>query len=298
MYLAVETNQSVGWGPNLNPVFSRPPTIARLTRSDEREVLAYLSRRPAHTFALAGFIRDNGLTSPLNRGKFYACRDASGQLEGVALIGHAILFETTDDAAIEVFARLALSHREAFIALAERDKIDKFCESYSRNGPTPRLICRELLLEQRGPVVPFEPVPGLRKATLNDLDAVVNAHAELAREERGLVPLDTDPTGFRGRCAARIERGRTWVWTEGKTLIFKADVVSTTPEVSYLEGVWVDELQRSKGYGVRCLSQLSQTLLRQTNAVCLLANDEQPEAQRFYLKAGYKPVDWYETVYL
>ena len=298
MHLAVDTNQSIAWNPNLNPVDSRALTITRLTGSDEREVLAYLSRRPAHTFALAGFIRDNGLTSPLNRGKFYACRDAKGQLEGVALIGHAILFETTDDAAIELFARLALSHREAFIALAERDKIDKFCEYYSKDGPAPRLICRELLFEHRGPVAPCEPVPGLRKATLNDLDGVVNAHAELAREERGLVPLDTDPAGFRRRCAARIERGRTWVWIQGETLIFKADIVSTTPDVSYLEGVWVDETQRSKGYGLRCLSQLSQILLKQTNAVCLLANDEQPEARRFYLKAGYKPVDCYETVYL
>ena len=298
MYLSVDTNQSIAWNPNLSAAFSRALTITRLTGSDEREVLAYLSRRPAHTFALAGFIRDNGLASPLNRGKFYACRDASGQLEGVALIGHAVLFETTDDAAIEVFARLALSHREAFIALAERDKIEKFCAYYSKDGSAPRLICRELLLEHRGPVVPCEAVPGLRKASMNDLDAVVNAHAELAREERGLVPLETDPAGFRRRCAARIERGRTWVWTEGQTLIFKADVVSTTPEVSYLEGVWVDEAQRSKGYGLRCLSQLSQTLLKQTNAICLLANDEQPEARRFYLKAGYKPVDYYETVYL
>ena len=298
MHLAVDTNQSIAWNPNLNAVDFRALTITRLTGSDEREVLAYLSRRPAHTFALAGFIRDNGLTSPLNRGKFYACRDGTGQLEGVALIGHAILFETTDDAAIEVFARLALSHREAFIALAERDKIDKFCEHYSKDGPAPRLICRELLFEHRGPVAPCEPVPGLRKATLKDLDAVVNAHAELAREERGLVPLDTDPAGFRRRCAARIERGRTWVWIEGETLIFKADIVSTTPDVSYLEGVWVDEAQRSKGYGLRCLSQLSQILLKQTNAVCLLANDAQPEARRFYLKAGYKSVDCYETVYL
>jgi predicted GNAT family acetyltransferase len=298
MYLAIDTNKSAAWNPNLSTVDSHAMTITRLTMSDEREVLAYLSNRPAHTFALAGFIRDNGLTSPLNRGKFYGCRDVRGQLEGVALIGHAILFETTDDAAIGVFARLALSHREAFIALAERDKIDKFCQYYSKAGQAPRLICREILLELRGPVVKCEAVPGLRKANLGDLDMVVNAHAELGRQERGLIPLETDPAGFRERCAKRIERGRTWVWTEGQTLIFKADVVSTTPEVSYLEGVWVDKAERSKGYGLRCLSQLSETLLKQTSAVCLLANDERPEAQRFYLKAGYKPVDRYETVYL
>ena len=298
MYLAMDTNQSVAWNPMLNSIDSHALTITRLTVSDEREVLAYLSRRPSHTFALAGFIRDNGLTSPLNRGKFYGCRDGGGQLRGVALIGHAVLFETTDDAAIEVFARLALSHREAFVALAERDKIEKFCQYYSRDGQAPRLICREVLFEQRGLSASREPVPGLRKAGLADLDPVVRAHAELGRHERGFVPLEADAAGFRRRCAQRIERGRTWVWTEGETLIFKADVISTTPEVSYLEGVWVDEGERSKGYGLRCLAQLSQTLLKQTNSVCLLASDEQPEAQRFYLKAGYQPIDCYETVYL
>jgi len=298
MYLAIDTNQRAAWNPNFNTADSRALTISRLSMSDEREVLSYLSRRPAHTFALAGFIRDNGLNSPLNRGKFYGCRDVQGQLEGVALIGHAILFETSEDAAIELFARLALSHREAFIALAEQEKIDKFCQYYSKDGQAPRLICREVLFEQRGPVAPFVSVPGLRKATPDDLDLVVSAHAELGRRERGLIPLETDPAGFRHRCAARIERGRTWVWREGQTLIFKADVVSTTPEVSYLEGVWVDEAERSKGYGLRCLSQLSETLLKQTGSVCLLANEQQQEAQSFYLKAGYTPVDFYETVYL
>ena len=297
MYLAVDTNQN-GWNPILNTFEPPALTITRLAGSDEREVLSFLSRRPARTFALAGFIRDNGLTSPLNRGKFYACRDVRGQLEGVALIGHAILFETTDDAAIELFARLALSHREAFIALAEQDKIEKFCQFYSRDGQTPRLVQRELLFEQRGPVAPHDFVPGLRKAGSKDLNMVVDAHAQLAFEERGLDPLENDPAGFRRRCSARIERGRTWVWTEGNTLIFKADVISTTPEVTYLEGIWVDENQRSKGYGLRCLSQLSETLLKQTSAVCLLVGEGQPAARRFYLKAGFTPVDYYETVYL
>ena len=298
MYLAINTNQNVAWRPILNTIEPSALTITRLAGSDEREVLSYLSRRPAHTFALAGFIRDNGLTSPLNRGKFYACRDSRGQLEGVALIGHAVLFETTDDAAIEVFARLALSHREAFLALAEQDKIDKFCRFYGRAGQSPRLIQRELLFEQRGPVVPREVISGLRKAGQHDLDVVVDAHARLALEERGFDPLKSDPAGFRLRCSARIDRGRTWVWTKGQTLIFKADVISTTPEVTYLEGIWVHESERSKGYGLRCLSQLTEALLKQTSAVCLLAGEGQSAAQRFYLKAGFKPVDYYETVYL
>ncbi len=58
----------------------------RLGDEQEREVLTFLAERPVHTVIMAGFIRDNGLVSPLNRGTFYGYRDHTGRLRGVALI--------------------------------------------------------------------------------------------------------------------------------------------------------------------------------------------------------------------
>jgi len=68
-------------------------TTRELTDDEQNEVLAFLAERPIHTVCLAGFIRDNGLSSPHNRGTFYGCRNSEGRLEGVALIGHATLIE-------------------------------------------------------------------------------------------------------------------------------------------------------------------------------------------------------------
>src|SRR5215213_7597242 len=65
-----------------------------LARGAEAEVVGFLSERPVHAVNLLGLIADNGLVSPHNRGTFYACRDERGRLEGVALIGHATLFES------------------------------------------------------------------------------------------------------------------------------------------------------------------------------------------------------------
>ena len=62
-----------------------------LTQEFEAEVLDFLSERSMHTVTMAGFIRDNGLVSDLNRGTFYSCRNLQGKLEGVALIGQAML---------------------------------------------------------------------------------------------------------------------------------------------------------------------------------------------------------------
>ena len=74
-------------------------TVTLLSDEDEAEVMAFLAERPSYTFAIAGMIRNNGIVSPHNRGGFYACRNAEGNLLGVALIGHFILFESRSDAA-------------------------------------------------------------------------------------------------------------------------------------------------------------------------------------------------------
>ncbi|MCA1613554.1 MAG: GNAT family N-acetyltransferase [Acidobacteria bacterium] len=71
-----------------------------LAAGHEAEALDFLSARPLHTVYMAGFIRDNGLVSPLNRGAFYGSRDAAGRLAGVALVGHVTQVEArTPDAA-------------------------------------------------------------------------------------------------------------------------------------------------------------------------------------------------------
>jgi len=81
-------------------------TVSRLRAEEEAEVLYFLTERIASTFGMVGFIRSNGIVSPHNRGTFYACRNAEGELDGVALIGHATLFEARTDAAIAAFARI------------------------------------------------------------------------------------------------------------------------------------------------------------------------------------------------
>ncbi len=273
-------------------------TVEMLTAEEETEVLAFLAERPIHTFGMAGFIRSNGIVSPHNRGAFYSCRDAQGRLEGVALIGHFILFETRGDAAIRAFARLAQEHSNVYMLLGEQEKVGAFWDYYASAGQAPRLFCRERLLELRWPIEVKDEVAGLRLATTDDLDLIVPAHAETAFEESGEDPLLRDPVGFRQRCARRIEQGRTWVLVENGRLIFKTEIVADTSEVVYIEGVWVDPQERGKGYGLRCLSQLNRTFLQRADSVCLLVNERFGSAQAFYKKAGFKFVSSYDTVFL
>lgn len=273
-------------------------SVHPLTDRDESEVLAFLAERPLHTVVMAGHIRDNGLQNPLNRGSFHAARDGRGRLEGVALIGHATLVETRTEAALAAFALLAQGCPNAHLMMGEQEKIERFWRYYANVGQRPRRVCRELLMEQRWPVEALEPVAGLRLATPAELVPVMRVQAEMAHAESGVNPLEADPAGFQLRCARRIEQGRVWVWTEGGQLIFKADVISDTPEVIYLEGVHVHERVRGLGYGARCVSQLSRQLLARTSSLCVLVNEQSQNARAFFERAGYKLRDFYDTVFL
>jgi hypothetical protein len=76
-----------------------------LTKGHEAEVLEFLAAKPLHNVYMAGFIHDNGLVSPLNRGTFYACRNEAGRLEGVALIGHVTQLDVRTVRSMKAFAR-------------------------------------------------------------------------------------------------------------------------------------------------------------------------------------------------
>jgi ribosomal protein S18 acetylase RimI-like enzyme len=248
---------------------------------------------------MVSLIRDNGLINPLNRGTFYACYDrATGDLEGVALIGHATLIETRTEAGLAAFAPIARQCERTHVIMGEREKLENFWFHYAEDEQAPRLLCREMLFEQRFPAEVHECVPGLRRATLDDLHFVAPVQAAMAFEESGVNPLEKDPEGFRARCARRIEQGRSWVWIEDGRLIFRVDIIAETSEVAYLEGVYVNPQERGKGYGLRCMAQLSQTLLARLDSLCLLVSEQNQEVADFYRKAGYKLRSYYDTIYM
>ncbi|MCA1564340.1 MAG: GNAT family N-acetyltransferase [Acidobacteria bacterium] len=272
-------------------------SVQPLREAHKQEVLAFLLPLSVDTIVLWGLICDNGMESPLNRGTLYACRDAEGRLEGVALIGHAMVVEARTERACAAFARLARDAR-AHIILGVTEKVENFWSHYEQGGQQPRRFCSELLLEQRWPIeISTEPAP-LRLATVDDLEELAAINAAMACDESGVNPLEVDPEGFRARLARRIEMGRIWVWVESGRLIFKADVMAEAPGYIYLEGVYVSPGARRQGCGLRAMSQLSSVLLARTETLCLLVNEQNKDAQAFFFKAGYKLRSRYDTIFL
>ena len=273
-------------------------SVDRLLNGDEAEVLEFLAQRPIHTVAMMSLINDNGLVSPLNRGAFYGCRDLNGKLEGVALVGHATLMETISDRALAALAQVAQQCAGTHMIMGEKERVADFWGHYAAAGRQHRLACREWLFELSWPIEARVAVAGLRRATAAELELVMPVQAELAFAESGINPMQTDPEGFRKRCLRRIEQGRTWVVIEDGKLIFKADVISRTAAVNYLEGIWISEDRRANGSGLRFMSDLMRRLLEETKSICLLVNETNKLAQNFYRKCGFHFRATYETIFL
>ena len=273
-------------------------TVSELTESETNEVVAYLSERPIHTVIMMGMIRDNGLISEHNRGTFYGCRNSEGRLEGVALIGHATLIETRTRGAIDEFAIIAQIHNNLHLFMAEQEKAEIFWNSYADDGQPMRLVCRELLFELKKALETRGSVEDLRLATLDDLHLIAPVHAAMAEAESGINPLETDRAGFLARCSRRINKNRIWVAVKDDELVFKADIQAETPELIYLEGVYVCPSERGTGLGRRCLTQLTTDLLTRTHSICVLVNEENEKAQAFYRMCGFRCVSHYDTIFL
>ncbi len=273
------------------------PIITSPLPGSEEHILSSLSRNSLTNVIMEGFIRDNGFVNPLNRGHFYACRDEKNELEGVALIGHTILFEAASDRAIEAFAGLARRESASHLLMGEHNAVERFWSYYSCKDQSPRLICPILFLQRREPFAETGEVSSLRPATHDDLDQVVQAQAAMALEISGVDPLKKDPEGFRKRYLRRIENKRVWVVIENERLVFKADIIADTPQASYIEGIYVTPEDRGKGVGRRYVTDLGRILLKRAKAIYLFVENQNSRTKSFYLKLGFTVAGQYDLLY-
>src|SRR2546423_14504027 len=106
-------------------------TTLPLKAESEAEVLDFLKGPSVHNVVMSGFIRDNGIESKLHRGCFYGCRNDSGSLEGVALIGHGMFIQARSNPAIREFASVAQGLRNANMIIADPDNLVALRKSFA-----------------------------------------------------------------------------------------------------------------------------------------------------------------------
>jgi uncharacterized protein len=127
---------------------------------------------------------------------------------------------------------------------------------------------------------------GLRPATGRDFALLLPACAAAHAEEIGIDPMARDPEGFRWRTRSQIEEGRSWLWVERGTILFKAEASAWTPGAIQIQQVWVDPPARNKGYAQRGMRDLCRLLLERVPTVCLFVRPENAPAIRVYEAIG------------
>lgn len=273
--------------------------ICKLSNANQTEIMRFLSLRPVHTVVMKSFILDNGVESEMNRGIFYGYRNSDGNLEGIALIGHATLVEARTDRAMHALAITARrSETPINLIMSDGDAAESFWNYFSGGRREPRLRCTEELFELNFPFLVKRTKWDVRYANLEELEKVAEAQAEVALLESGTDPMVRDREGFLKRVARRIKQNRIFVVMENGELIFKADVVAQTDDVAYLEGVYVHPDHRGLGVGSECLSDVGLRLLNDVQNVCLLSNVKFKGAHRSFMKAGFRNTDRCTTLFV
>jgi uncharacterized protein len=145
-----------------------------------------------------------------------------------------------------------------------------------------------------------EPPPAgdtaLRAATLDDLELLVPACASTHLEEIGVNPLRRDAEGFRWRTRAQIEEGRSWLWEEDGTILFKAEASAWTPGAIQIQQVWVDPEVRGRKHAQRGMRDLARLLLARVPRVCLFVRSENAPAIRVYEAIGMIRTNTYRSL--
>jgi ribosomal protein S18 acetylase RimI-like enzyme len=137
---------------------------------------------------------------------------------------------------------------------------------------------------------------GLRPATVDDLELLVPACARTHLEEIGVNPLRRDAEGFRWRTRVQIEEGRSWLWEEDGTILFKAEASAWTPGAIQIQQVWVDPGVRNRKNAQRGMRDLVRLLLEHVPRVCLFVRSENAAAIRVYEAIGMIQINTYRSL--
>jgi uncharacterized protein len=247
------------------------------------EILAFCAEEPIERVFLEDIAR-RGL------GRFSALAHG-GRLVALCHVGANVVPSGTGCGA---FAAAAVRGRPRMI-IGEQRAVGELWDEAAPAMPAPRD-------DRPGqPVYVLDEAPaagdtGLRRATLSDLDTLVPACAAAHFEEIGIDPLRQDPDGFRWRTKLQIDEGRSWIWTEGRTILFKAEASAWTPTAVQLQQVWVDPQARSRGYAQRAMRDLCRSLLERVPAVCLFVRPENAVAIHVYEAIGMRHTTTYRSL--
>jgi len=152
------------------------------------------------------------------------------------------------------------------------------------------------LLTITGPPA-VRPEPALGFGQLADFDKILPACAAMFEEEVGYSPYLGGKEYYSRRVKSLIRQGHSLVHMNGDgNVVFKAELGAVTPEVTQVQGVWMNPEFRGQGRSAGYMAAvvvLAQTLAPVTS---LYVNDFNAKARATYDRVGFHQVGTFATV--
>lgn len=265
--------------------------LRRLTPDDAPALSALLDREPLQNVYLRSELRLAGLG-----GGVWWGLDDGGAIRAALLGGPLVVpwLPHIDDVdrLVEAFTR----QQPPRMIVGPRDQV---LALHTARHPSPQL--RELrdpqpLLALCRDAPGAEPAPQVRRGAPSDLDRLTVAAADMHREEMGVDPLAIDPAGWRSRMSTLIQRGWSWVWTEGDEVVFKAELSAWTPEAVQVQGVYTAPRHRNRGVATAAMAAVCRAVLDEVPVCTLYVNHYNAAARAVYRRLGFEQVGSLATV--
>lgn len=271
--------------------------VRELTEQDVESVIHLLQEDHLRAVQLRGLIETYGICNAALRGRFFGYYE-DGQLKNLALLGHHILIYKAHEGIKQFAEKAAEIKAPGYLVLGPQVLMEELWSHLSQLGRETRLVSPQLWYVCRRSLLKAESMQ-LQLATAEQLDEIVETHAQLVMEQNGgLDPRDKDPEGFRNRVLERIEGQRTWVKVQEGKIVFKAELVCESPEAVYLEGIWTHPEYRNQGIATSCLTELTHRFLLQNKVIGILIEPHEEAAMRVYEYVGFVYEEGYQARFL
>lgn len=270
-----------------------------LEARDYERALAVCERDPLANVFVGARLLEHG---PGAMGSLLATAH-DGELASLCWTAANVVPMGADTADLDAYAaRLRRHRRRASSVFGVADQVLPLWERLRRHWGTPRSVRanQPMMVAREMPFQAGRPIDTrVRPARLDELDLVVPAAAHMFTQEIGYPPYVASDRDYRRAVGALIRAGHTYVLTQGRRVLFKADVGSLAFGVAQIQGVWVAPEVRGCGLAEPAMNAVVQQVMETlAPVVTLYVNDFNLPAVRTYRACGFQTEETFATVIL
>ncbi len=273
-------------------------TVRVLGGADTADLLALARQDAVANVFILSHLATAGSASPTGGGA-----TIFGAFDGVTLIGAC--WAGANLVPVQLDPELA-----GVVALAAQRSGRRYASIF---GPAETVLAMYAALEQSGqrahevrdqqPLMTIagppsvRPEPALGFGRLEDFDRILPACAAMFEEEVGYSPFLGGREYYSHRVKGLIRQGHSLVHLgPDKAVVFKAELGAVTPDVTQIQGVWMNPAFRGQGLSAGYMAAavvLAQTVAPVTS---LYVNGFNTRARATYERVGFRQVGTFATV--